>query len=70
MTLLFCDTDPGYIQAMKVFLIVLKLIRVNLGKSEMVPVGDVRNIKRLASILGCMGASLPMTYLGLLLGEN
>jgi hypothetical protein len=41
---------------------------VNLGKSEMVAVGDVGNIGTLAAFLGCRVAGLPMKYLGLPLG--
>lgn len=42
---------------------------MNLEKSEMVPVGEVRNINCLASFLGCKVASLAMKYLGLPLGH-
>ncbi|XP_041016198.1 uncharacterized protein LOC121258722 [Juglans microcarpa x Juglans regia] len=71
-TLLFCDTDPGHIQS-KALLIcfeVVSSLKVNIGKSEMVLLGDVRNIRRLASILGSKVASLPMKYLGLPLGAS
>ena len=39
-----------------------------MGKSEIVPVGEVRNIQSLANILQCGVGSLPMTYLGMPLG--
>ena len=42
-------------------------LRVNLGKSEMVPVGEAENIHELADLLYCEVGSLPMTYLGMLL---
>ena len=42
-------------------------LRVNLGKSEMVPVGEVENIRELVDLLYCEVGSLPMTYLGILL---
>ena len=42
-------------------------LRVNLGKSEMVPVGEAENIHELADLLYCKVGSLPMTYLGMLL---
>ena len=45
-------------------------LRINLGKSELVPVGEVSSIEDLASILGCKTASLPMQYLGPLLGAK
>lgn len=43
-------------------------LKVNLGKSEMVLVGQVRNMSRLASIMGCQVSSLPISYLGFPLG--
>jgi hypothetical protein len=38
---------------------------VNLGKSEVVSVGTIRNMATLAEILGCTIGSLPITYLGM-----
>jgi hypothetical protein len=49
------------------FYYVLRL-KVNLGKSELVAVGEVGNIGNLAAYLGCRVTSLPMKYLGLPLG--
>ena len=43
---------------------------VNMGKSELVHVGDVRNGSQLADILCCHIGSLPMSYLGLPLGAS
>lgn len=43
---------------------------INLGKSELVPIGEVENVDHLAHILGCRVASLPMTYFGLPLGAS
>ena len=40
-----------------------------MGKSEIVPVGEVRNIQSLANILQCKVGSLPMTYLSMPLGN-
>ncbi|XP_042969128.1 uncharacterized protein LOC122301820 [Carya illinoinensis] len=45
-------------------------LKVNLGKSELVPVGVVSNILNLASILDCKVSSLPLKYLGLPLGAT
>ena len=39
-----------------------------MGKSEIVPVGEVGNIGALANILCCRVGSLPMKYLGMPLG--
>jgi hypothetical protein len=43
-------------------------LKVNLGKSELVAVGEVGSIGTLAAYLGCRVANLPMKYLGLPLG--
>lgn len=40
-------------------------LRINLSKSELVPVGEVGDVEELASILGCGVASLPIKYFGL-----
>uniref|UniRef100_A0A7N2KVQ8 Reverse transcriptase zinc-binding domain-containing protein n=1 Tax=Quercus lobata TaxID=97700 RepID=A0A7N2KVQ8_QUELO len=45
-------------------------LKINLGKSELVPVGVVHNIDLLLNVLGCKQGSLPMKYLGLPLGAN
>ena len=41
---------------------------INLSKSEIVPIGEVEEVDRLANIFGCRVVGLPMKYLGLLLG--
>ena len=43
-------------------------LRINLDKSEIIPVGEVEEVEELAVELGCRVGSLPSTYLGLLLG--
>ncbi len=45
-------------------------LKINLGKSEMVLVGEVPNLEDLVQILCCKIASLPMRYLGLPLGAT
>jgi hypothetical protein len=45
-------------------------LKINLGKLELVPVGDVSNVHELTSILGCRVSALPLTYLGLPLGAS
>ena len=45
-------------------------LKINLGKSDLVPGGDVFNVEALAGILRCKVAMLPMTYLGLPLGAT
>ena len=43
-------------------------LKVNVGTSEIVLVGEVGNIGALATILRCRVGSLPMKYLGMPLG--
>jgi hypothetical protein len=43
---------------------------INLGKSKIVPIGEVENVEGLAQLLGCRVASLPMNYWGLLLSAS
>ena len=37
-------------------------LKVNVLKTELVPIGEVDNVHALAEILGCRIGSLPMTY--------
>jgi hypothetical protein len=43
-------------------------LKINLAKSELVPLSVVEDVEGLACILGCRISSLPMKYLGLLFG--
>uniref|UniRef100_A0A2N9IC54 Reverse transcriptase domain-containing protein n=1 Tax=Fagus sylvatica TaxID=28930 RepID=A0A2N9IC54_FAGSY len=43
-------------------------LKINLGKSELVPVGSVPDVE-LVAVLGCKVDTLPMSYLGLPLGS-
>ncbi|RVW70583.1 putative ribonuclease H protein [Vitis vinifera] len=43
-------------------------LRINLAKSELIPVGEVEEIEEMAVELGCRVGSLPNAYLGLPLG--
>ena len=45
-------------------------LKVNVGKSEIVPVGDAGDLNGLARILCCKVGSLPMRYLGMPLGAH
>ncbi|XP_065618459.1 uncharacterized protein LOC136062819 [Quercus suber] len=45
-------------------------LRINLGKSELVPIGGVPNLEALVGLLGCGQSSLPLKYLGLPLGAK
>nr|XP_023871788.1 uncharacterized protein LOC111984390 [Quercus suber] len=45
-------------------------LRINLGKSDLVPVGEVRNLDVLVGLLDCRHSSLLLKYLGLPLGAK
>ena len=45
-------------------------LKVNVHKSEMVPIGEVVDVHALVEILGCKVGTLPMSYLGMLLGAS
>uniref|UniRef100_A0A2N9F3A9 Reverse transcriptase domain-containing protein n=1 Tax=Fagus sylvatica TaxID=28930 RepID=A0A2N9F3A9_FAGSY len=45
-------------------------LKVNLAKSEMVPIGEIGNLLVLADILCCWIGKFPMNYLGMPLGSN
>ena len=45
-------------------------LRINLNKSEIIPVGAVDNVAKLALELGCGIGSFPTSYLGLPLGAS
>ena len=45
-------------------------MKVNVSKSELVPIGEVDNAHALAEVLGYRIWSLPMTYLGMSLGAS
>ena len=45
-------------------------LKVNVAKSEIVPIGEVSNIHNLVNIFQCRVGSLPMIYLGMPLGTS
>lgn len=45
-------------------------LKVNMGKSELVPVETVHHLEELADIMGLEVSYLPMKYLGLPLGAK
>lgn len=72
-TLIFCDTDLDQLLLLRMVLIwfeAVSSLKINLGKSKLVPVGAVPNIMLLFDVLGCKQVSLPMKCLGLPLGAN
>ena len=45
-------------------------LKINLLKSELVPIGNVPNMDELVEILGCQQSSFRLKYLGLPLGAS
>ena len=45
-------------------------LKINLNKSEIIPIGNVDNVEVLALELGCKVGALPSSYLGLPLGAH
>ncbi len=67
-TLLFCDADLHQLASLCLAFTWFEAIyglKINLGKSEIVLVGEVSNINILVDILGCHLGSFPMKYLGM-----
>ena len=72
-TILFCDASREQLLSIRLALSCFQAftgLKVNVGKSEIVPVGEVNNLAELASILHCRVGSLPMKYLEMLLGTS
>ncbi|XP_059664285.1 uncharacterized protein LOC132310063 [Cornus florida] len=70
-TLVLCDANVSQIRYLRCILIwfqVVSGLKVNVGKSVLVPVGEVPEIETFADILGCRTGSFPISYLGLPLG--
>ena len=70
-TILFCDASRERILSIRLVLTCFQAftrLKVNVGKSEIVPIGEVSNIQTMANILQCRVGSLPMIYLGMPLG--
>ena len=70
-TIIFCESKEDQLLypswALLWFEVSLGL-KINLDKSELIPVGAVDNLDALAAELGCRNRHLPTTYLGLPLG--
>jgi len=72
-TLIFCGAHAEHVCNLRCTFLCFEAVsglRINLGKFELVPVGEVEDVESLAHILGCRIGSLPMTYLGLPLGAS
>ena len=72
-TILFCDTSREQLLSIRLVLPCFQVftgLKVNVGKSEIVPIEEVNNLDALANILQCRVGSLPMKYLGMPLGSS
>ena len=72
-TILFYDASREQLLSIRLVLSCFQAftgLKVNVGKSEIVPIGEVSNIHNLANILHCKVGSLPMIYLGMPLGTS
>jgi len=70
-TLIFCGAQAEHVRNLRCTFLCFEAVsglRINLGKSELVPIGEVVDVESLAYILGSRIVSLPMTYLGMPLG--
>jgi hypothetical protein len=72
-TLIFCGADPlqlWYLKGVFIWFQAVSGLKINMGKSELVLVGDEVEVEELAGIMGCKVSSLPMHYLGLPIGSG
>jgi len=72
-TLIFCGAHSEHVRNLRFIFLCFEAasgLRINLGKSEIVPIGEVEDVNNLAHIVWCCVASLLMTYLGLPLGAS
>ena len=72
-TLIFYDADLDQLLILCMMFIWFKVgtsLKINLGKSKLVPIGVVHNIELLLTVLGYKQGILPMKYLGLRLGAK
>ena len=70
-TLVFCDAsqDPmAYLSWLLIWFEAISGLRINLDKSEILPVGRLENVKVLALEVGYKVGRLPTSYLGIPLG--
>jgi hypothetical protein len=72
-TLIFCEADLDHLfhlRSIRIWFEATSGLRINLGKLELVQVGEVPCLEELVDILGCKTSKLPMKYLGLPLGQR
>ena len=62
-TILFCDAHPEQLLYIRMVLTCFEVVtglKVNMTKSEMVPIGEVNGLSALADLLYCRIGSLPL----------
>ncbi|KAK9992947.1 hypothetical protein SO802_022650 [Lithocarpus litseifolius] len=67
-TILFCDASKEQLLSIRLALSCFQAftnLNVHVGKSKVVPIGEVSNLHTLANILQCRVDSSPMKYLGM-----
>ena len=72
-TLIFCEADLEQFKFLSWILMwfeAMSGLKINLAKSEIIPIGPVTNLVELASELGCNIGSFPTSYLALPLGAK
>ena len=70
-TLLFCEDNRNQLVFWKWIVICFEVVsglKINLKKSEIIPIGVVEDVDRAAAVFGCKVGNFPTTYLGLPLG--
>ena len=70
-TIVFCEARKEYLTYLSWILFWFEAasgLRINLDKSEIIPVGEVEEVEEMAAELGCKVGSMPSVYLGLPLG--
>ena len=71
--MIFCGAALDQVLFLRMILIWFEAVsglKINLSKSELVPIGMVHNLDLLLNVLGCKQGTLPMKYLGLPLGAK
>ena len=72
-TFVFCEASQDqmtYLSWLLMWFEACSYLRINLEKSELIPMGRVHNIENLTLGLGCKVGGLPSRYLGLPLGAH
>jgi hypothetical protein len=72
-TLIFCSAHSSQLCHLRSLFLLFEAVsglKINLAKSNLIPMGNVVQVEGLADIMGCGIASLPAKYLGLPLGAS